>query len=224
METAGIQNPTTTKERKTYKPIDIKITSNDLCQFLFGFSLTKENLPKIIERLEEDNKIVRTKYGLPPIEMLKENPREYKRRLEAVTKAIGVTILPKIMCGSFFEEIPIAGGVFIPSSDSGSLEDKIGVDIQEETLDDLIKSIRTLEHELIHALQAKRYPSMPIEIQEYEAYVANINLKYLRENPDAIESVFFDFFLGGSVRTWYKMMNNEAEKKGLQPIIPNYQK
>jgi len=216
MESDEIQNPT----EQSHKPVDITITSNDLCQYLFGFPLTKENLPKILKRLEEDQQIIRKKYNLPPIEMLKEDPREYQRRLEAIAKAIGVTILPTIMCGSFFEEITIAGAVFISHSESGSLEDKIGVNIEEKTRDDLIRSIKTLEHELIHALQAKRYPSMPIEIQEYEAYVANINLKYLRENPKAIKNAFFDFFLGGSVRTGYKIMNENAAKRGLPPIIP----
>jgi hypothetical protein len=218
METAELPPNQTTKTKEA----PIKITSNDLCEFLFGLPLTKENLPQILRRLEEDNQIIRRKYDLPPIQMLKDNPREYQRRLEEKAKAIGVTILPKSMCGSFFEEAPMAGAAFISHLESGSLDDKIGVDIKEETLNDLIRSIINLEHELIHALQAKRYPSMPIEIQEYEAYVSNINLKYLRENPDAIEDVFFDFFLGGSVRTWYKIMNEEASKRGLPTIIPPY--
>jgi len=227
METAEITQTIELTNKSPEKPSALKsteITSDDLCQFILGLPLHKDNLPKILQRLEEDQQKTRKKYDLPPIPMLREDPREYQRRLIEKAKKIGVTILPKIACGSFFEETPAAGAVFISSSDSGSSENKIGVDIKEDSLDNLIRSIKELEHELIHALQNKKYPSMPIEIQEYEAYASGINLIYLQKNPDEIKEIFFDFFIGGSVRTWYKLINEEASKKGLPAVTPSYKR
>jgi hypothetical protein len=63
---------------------------------------------------------------------------------------------------------------------------------------------------------------MPIELMEYEAYVANVNLQYLKEHPEQIAEVFFDFFIGGSVRFFYEQENKLRKAKGLPPLTPPY--
>ncbi|MGB9883219.1 MAG: hypothetical protein ACPLRN_01750 [Microgenomates group bacterium] len=215
------ESPCQLGQRKETKQLIPEITAEDLCQFLTGFSLTPENYSKIIQRLRTDRDIVRKKYGLPPLEMLKDNPREFERSLQEIATGIGVTILPRIACGSFFEEILSAKAVFLSSSDTGSENDKIGVDIKDETLAELIKSLLALEHELIHAQQHIRYPQMPLEVTEYEAYVASVNLKALEEDPTLIRDAFFDFFVGGSTRTGYRLLNEDRKRRGLPAVIPD---
>lgn len=194
------------------------ISSEAISMYLFGvLPDSEQNLSVILGKLKEDKKIVRQKYGLPPEEMLKDNPREYEIRLRAIAKKLGVDIVPTTSCGRFFKENS-AGGVFLSASDAGNK--KIGVDIKKTSLDEYIKSLRVLEHEIIHALQAKRYPRMPIELQEYEAYVAGVNIKYLEENPEAIRYALLEFFLYASINTGYRLLNASRKDKGLPPVIP----
>lgn len=110
---------------------NIWIPTEKLAKFLLGIELRPENYNKILPKLRNDRNIIRTKYGLPPREMLLENPREYEHQLRKIANKIGVSILE---CGNAFEESPMAGGIFIQSSESGSLEDKIGVDINDKEI------------------------------------------------------------------------------------------
>lgn len=215
------ESPLQLGQRGEAEQLIAEITAENLCQFLTGFSLTPENYPKIIQKLRTDRDIVRKKYRLPPLEMLKDNPREFERSLKEIARRIGVTILPRIACGSFFEETHTAMAVFLPSSDTGSIEDKIGVDIKDETLAELIKSLLALEHELIHAQQHVRYPRMPLEVSEYEVYVASVNLEALEEDPTLIKDAFFDFFVGGSTRIGYRLLNEDRKRRELPLVIHN---
>jgi len=215
--------PVSDEEKKKEEGKDdesLRVTTDALSEYLFGIKPdSEENLRRILERLKEDKEIVRAKYGLPPEEMLRSDPSEYERRLREIAKRLGVTILPKIGCGSFFEENPLAGAVYL-SGDSGGAA-KIGVDIKRnEEMSDYIGSLRALEHEIIHALQAKRYPRMPIELLEYEAYVVGANLVYLEKDLEAIRDVFLGFFVGGSTNIDYRLMNQERASRGLPPVIP----
>ena len=167
----------------------------------------KKDDPEIIERIIEDQKIIREKYGLP--KETKSIPiTDYERLLRDIAKKLGVNIRAKSDCGDFFNKTPLAGGVY-----SGDLK-YAGVDIDKETKETYIRSLSTLEHELIHALQHKLSPAMPIELMEYEAYIAGGNTKYLKTNPRAVE-VIFGMAIGSSVNHWYKSMSKERSSEVL---------
>lgn len=121
--------------------------------------------------------------------------------------------------GDFFGENPAVGGVFFED------QNKIGVDINRNgTEGDYIRSLTILEHELVHALQSLRYPQMPLEIMEYQAYAANANIQKLKKDPSLLKDAFFDFFLVKSVRIGYRLKNQEREEKGLPQILPECKK
>lgn len=63
---------------------------------------------------------------------------------------------------------------------------------------------------------------MPIELQEYEAYIAGANIEYFIQHPEAIEEILFNFFIGISVRNYYRLENNRRKKRGDPPLIPEY--
>lgn len=46
-----------------------------------------------------------------------------------------------------------------------------------------VKNIKVLEHELVHALQYKEHPEMPIQQKEFEAYMAADALDDILRNP-----------------------------------------
>lgn len=215
----------TSAETQTNTRYEIRISTETLANHLLGLELKPENYQRILAKLKKDQQIIRTKYGLPDKEMLLNDPGEYERFLKEIAEKLGVTILPKIECGNFFENNLIAGAAFFEAEETGSLNDKIGVDIKNYNLEEYIKSLKKLEHEMIHAFQSERYPRMPIELKEYEAYVAGLNLNYLlKENPDNFNILynFFDLFIGGSIRFWYILENEKRQQTNDPPLIPTY--
>lgn len=158
--------------------------------------------PDLLDRMEEDQIRVREKYGLPSRDYKFANPAEYERYLRDLAEVNGVQIRPKSDCGNFFEENPIAGAVYFDHNKS------IGVGIEKTDIKKYFEGVTSLEHETIHSLQDKYYPEMPIEVMEYEAYVANWNIDYLRSDKEAIK-VVFDFGIGISVGHWYKEQSEE---------------
>ncbi|MEK7579568.1 MAG: hypothetical protein AAB460_03515 [Patescibacteria group bacterium] len=168
--------------------------------------------PKMIERLRDDQKIIRAKYQLPESTAIP-NPADYERLLRNIAKELAVEIKERSACGSFFTENFFAGGVHFKG------EKKIGVDIKRRNLLEYRKDLRVLEHELIHALQGLNSPQMPIELAEYEAYIAGCNIEFMRtdSNIKNLES-FFSFFIGGSVNHYYKYLSNKEGRK----IIPKW--
>ncbi len=173
--------------------------ANKLSEHLLGL---KTNDPKIVERLIEDQNIIRAKYNLPPRKAISNLP-EYERLLRNIAQSIGVSIKEKSECGKFFEENSV-GGVHFEN------DNKIGVNINKNTKQSYTNSLNSLEHELIHALQHHFSPRMPIELMEYEAYIAGGNNEFLRESPEGVEVVFSDL-IGASIRWWY---SQESKNKG----------
>ena len=172
-----------------------------LCELLTGM---RPDDKRITDRLRDDQKIVRQKYDLPENRMVRvANPVEYIDMLRKTAKKEKISIREKNEFGNFFEEHGAAGAVYFEENNS------IGVDISYESKLDLRKSAQMLEHEMIHALQKKYYPEMPVEIMEYEAYLASWNIDFLEEDPDVIHDVFA-FYVYGSVKFSYS-------EKGLKP-------
>lgn len=75
--------------------------------------------------------------------------------------------------------------------------------------------MKALEHEIVHALQDKRYPEMPIELKEYEAYMVNASIDYLRDHKDDVKWIL-QLFLLSSVETDYRFRIAEGKD------IPDY--
>lgn len=180
--------------------------SSRLAEYITG--LRPED-PKMIERIASDQEIIRAKYKLPSWDL---SPSELERALRQIAEELGVTVRPTHELQRFFEENPFAGAVYSP-------EDKeIAANINTTALRDYYKSLQVFEHELIHAIQDKLSPRMPIEEMEYEAYVAGINIKYLREDPEAINEILFNFLIGSSINIHYKL---ESERRG-QKVVPSW--
>ncbi len=159
--------------------------------------------PKMVDRLIEDQKIIRTKYDLPYYYEFNSIP-EYEDFLYNIAKKYGTDIRTKSECGKFFDEVPFANGVAFGDINA------VGLNIDKETDKTYTKSLLVLEHELIHVMQKNQTPAMPTEHREYEAYISGLNIDAIREHPNDLE-VIFSFLIGGSVNTWY---NLESKEKG----------
>lgn len=183
-------------------------TTTKLAEYIIGMSPED---PAIIDRLIEDQKIIRSKYGLPDKEVI--SPGEYEYVLRNLARSLGVTIQEKSECGNFFEEYSQAGAVNFDE------EKKIGVSIDKNDLQAYVSGLNQLEHELIHSLQHERSPRMPVELMEYEAYIAGGNNELLREHPEMAKMVF-EYLIGNSVKVWYDL---ESKKRGekVKPIWQN---
>ncbi len=184
--------------------------SSRLAEYITGI---RPDDPKMAERIVEDQSIIRAKYGLPPREGAFEDITEYERFLRARAKEIGVSVRTKSECGTFFEDSRMADGVYF------SGRKVIGTTMNNESYDKYAKSIVTLEHEYIHAEQERSAARMPIELMEYEAYVAGLNKKFILKKPEDIDWVVFQFFIGGSVWHWYKERNSN-KKENDPEVVP----
>ena len=163
--------------------------------------------PKILERLIEDQKIIRAKYNLPAFDSLKGyGITNYERFLKGIAEKFKVKINETSNCGSFFKENPDADGVYIAE------ENKIGLDIDKTSVYTYNASLQLLEHELIHAMQIQYYPLMPVELMEYEAYVSFVNLSKMSD-PEMAAMFLFNCGFLDSVRYGYE---EASRKKGLE--------
>ena len=173
-----------------------------LAEYITGMRPEDE---KMVDRLAEDQKVIRAKYHLPAIGEIS-LLTDYERYLRQRAEELGVEIRPTSACGDFFKEYPMAGGV------SFGNEKRIGMNVVKDDADTYKRSLAILEHELIHALQAKDSPLMPIELKEYEAYIARGNMDYLRTNQRAIEAVF-GLLIGSSVNMWYSSRSKQLQSE-----------
>lgn len=196
-EEISVTKPESLEKNEGKESVDF---ATKLSEYITGL---KPEDPQIIERLIEDQKIIRAKYDLPKREAIS-NPYEYERALRSIADSLGVSIKSKSECGSYFEEYTGIGAAHFEN------ENKIGIDINRSNLESYSKSMSTLEHELIHALQHKNSPRMPIELMEYEAYIACGNNEILRDNQDLVKTVF-QYLIGTSVMHWY---TQESKNRG----------
>jgi hypothetical protein len=180
--------------------------SSRLIEYATGL---KPDDPRMGDKLVEDTKRIEVKYNLPPIA----GPlAEIEHRLREIARENKVDIREKSACGSFFKENPYEG-VYLSELNVA------GVDIDKNEKEKYWKSLLALRHELIHALQHIQYPSMPIEVMEYEAYMGSgLSADRLKQNPDKIETVL-GFFLSSSVSFWYNE-ENKKRKQGESKIKP----
>ncbi|MBP9760522.1 MAG: hypothetical protein KBD24_04150 [Candidatus Pacebacteria bacterium] len=186
-----------------------------LLEYVTG--LTLENPEAVVDRLTQDQKVIRAKYGLPERTMRFDAPAEYERILRAKAKEYGVEIRSPMEFGSFFKDHGYAGGIH------DELGKRVGVGFAGiGSSDNYQKWLGVLEHEIIHAGQKKHSPDMPIEGKEYEAYVADSSFRHLRgksqEEMRRSLELYFSFLMGGSVRHWY----DEKSRGQKTPMNPEW--
>jgi hypothetical protein len=171
-----------------------------LAHYLTGMDIAD---PALIERIEQDQHVVREKYSLPPFVLKTVAPAEYERELHTLAQKHNIEIRSTHDFDAFFKEHPYAGGAHFEGAG-------IAVDVNKnESLEEYRLSLSRLEHELIHALQAKLSPRMPIEVMEYEAYIATGNTEVLKKERGLIE-MLFSMLIGGSVLHWYSTQRNKS--------------
>lgn len=257
--------------------------NGDIVETIMGVKFVPENYRAIAEQMIEDQSIVRQKYGLPPMEMLINNPLEYMVQLKRIANENEIRIRRGCEFQDFFTTNTDAAAVLmdefeetivLPEEDYkdevynrfmeyiGFMEKKLfdngadrlakkypdlnieslkaevealnesekrkdreyitaleklyakrGIPVRELfDIRNIAKYCHSFEHELIHGLQKIRYRSMPIELGEYEAYIAGCNTSMLRSFLEAgneekvghfIEIIFL-FYIRGSVNFWYQ--------------------
>lgn len=134
---------------------------------------------QIASRFTEDKHIVRHKYSLPDEALWLHQPDKYYHQLEIISRKAGIQIKNREEFGDFFKENRLATAVYL------SAEDVIAMKKMQESdsLSEIASKSATLEHELIHAFQARRYPGMTLIRKEYEAYVAHGNEEIFITKP-----------------------------------------
>lgn len=114
--------------------------------------------------------IIMRKYGLPESTYRWNDPKRYIEQIEEIAKEHGVKIRSRHEFELFFKENPKAKAWFHGKyvfHDSMMVTTPLP---NEEEWFQLRAKANQLSHEIVHALQQERYPRMPVEEQEREAY------------------------------------------------------
>lgn len=166
-------------QQEIVKPIDKIIedrfsqTKTDrLVEHLTGFNFED---PRLMDKLVEDHNDFRSKYDLPDLRTKFTDPNQYELLLREIAQKNEIEIAPKSDHKEYFEKNKDAEAVY------SRKEGKIFADINNENNHDHIRSLTVLEHELIHALQHRKYPEMKFEEREYEAFLALPSLSTLKD-------------------------------------------
>lgn len=184
-----------------------------LVEYITGFN---QDTPSetIIDKIEKDQKIIREKYGLPSLEYVKENLSEHERYLRKLAEENKVQIREKSDCGKYFgEDINCSANFF-------EKEGRIGTTINKTSYEEYMKSIDSLEHEIIHSCQIIKFPKMTIEQMEYEAYVAGVDTNSLYEGFSNQNVSRFFRKIESSVKAWYEE-KSEGKPVEIKPVWDN---
>ncbi len=206
-------HPLRTENREPKREAPSSFTQK-LVLHLTGF---KTDDVRIIDKLIADKVRLRAKYQLPPLARRRSNPQEYEKELRGLAQKYKTQVRSSSESGEFFQVHPYAHAAHVPE------DHRAIVDLDKEDRNTYALSLGDLEHELIHAMQSILSPRMPIELQEYEAYIAaNFNyLEDLKNEPnlaETIEAIFW--YVAGSVDHWY----SEQSKKRGEDLRPEWEK
>jgi hypothetical protein len=168
-----------------------------------GGKYTSIDDPEFMKALINDNAIIRQKYNLPPIELQRNNPGEYVYTLSNQAEQSGIPVVDIRNLEKFVRENPEAGAVYVSGSGSsfGS-----GPFIAVNPSEDLVAQASVLNHEYIHAMQNVKYPGMPIEVMEYEAYVGQATNPIVRLWGDYRGDWLFGRTINGSSYWYYQQL------------------
>lgn len=198
---AGATGVVDDTEQRSLKRLN-QTTTERLIEMLTGMSATD---PRFIERIKEDKQIVRKKYDLPPEEMRTLDPREYYHSLLQIAVRNGLNIKPKDWAAEFFIKNPETDAKFEPDTMT------IVYDFDEENIKKIRRSLIKFEHELVHGLQALKYPNMPIEVKEYEAFIINTPVAFIEKSSPSLRPSIFGNSLMVSVMNWYERQEKEPK-------------
>lgn len=184
-----------------------EVVRNKLIYHLTGIIWDGSNQEEIANKVLEDKAIIRQKYGLPNRNEIIDDPMEYLRKLEKIANDNNILVRKGYEFELLFNKTGNKG-LYDPDNNQLIVSDKL---YNTETISEFQLYVFVYEHELIHALQQLRYPSMPIELQEYEAYItADLSEYYLTTKPnDAIDFIFASK-VPGSLRNYYRRENIET--------------
>lgn len=163
-----------------------------LCEYITGLQLDD---PALIDRIVEDHKIIRSKYGLPSRDAVFDDPTGYERLLHEIAAELGVTVTDTSDCSNLLQMLPEIEAAYMNRGK------RIAADVDRSNVNLYTYSLLALEHECIHAAQFSHSPSMPHEAKEYEAFIAGGSMRVLTQNPEVIEMVFR--MIDSSVTTFY---------------------
>lgn len=180
-ESVTINQSETVSVEKIIEDRFSQIKADRLSEYVIGLRLDD---PKLLDRLQEDQLAVRAKYKLLDRDYKFANPSEYEKYLTELARSNDIEIRPVNEYGKFFAEQNISRAAYLEE------ERTVVNSVDKTTRETYLRGIIQLEHELIHGLQHKYYPEMPIELAEYEAYVASWNIDYLRDHQENLKTVF----------------------------------
>lgn len=186
-------------------------TDERLIEVLVGDKIGSSHL---VNRLETDKEVVRLKYDLPPEEMLRQNPGEYYGRLLTMAEQNGLAIRPREWDKEFFDNNDVTAKF---EMDTGT----IVFDLNDENERKLRISLKAFEHELVHGLQVAKYPNMPIEVMEYEAYVVSAPIELMKRSGKSMDLKVFVHEVAGSVMNWYKRQGEWPEWNDPEYFLKN---
>lgn len=181
-----------------------------LCEYITGLKIDD---PKLMDKLEEDHKMVRSKYYLPDLKVKFRDLSEYELRLRIAVQELESEVIPSSDFGGILDKNKNTNTNHRPLGAYSRRTGKIGVDIEKGNRKAYNKSLVVLEHERIHLAQHKRYPDMEIEKREYEAYIAVANMNNFRKLLDNDSLSYFFKHVQGSVNSHYEQKSKSMEVK-----------
>jgi hypothetical protein len=185
----------------TNQIFDADSSLNPLVTAVTGGKYSDINDPEFILAGINDNQIIRQKYGLPSQLLQNNSPEEYIYALTRQSEESGIPVMDIRNFEAYRRDNPNAGAFFSPGGTSNLGSDAfIAINPSKE---EIYLQAGELSHEYIHSQQNIRYPGMPIEVMEYEAYVGQ-----MRYPANLLEGKNRDFLMGwrisGSATSFYK--------------------
>ena len=160
---------------------------------------------------------VKAKYHLPECGYMWSDPERYIKEAEKYAKAHGIQIRPKHEFQGYFgmeehrdaEAVSLSENVFRNNTvvvARASQSDWYG----------LRRRAKQFAHELVHAIQGEKYPRMPLEKAEREAYYYQMLTPHFfikhRDNPDFV-SHYLNTVIPRGIKSSCEIARKSEEKK-----------
>ena len=160
---------------------------------------------------------VRAKYQLPECAGRWENPSGYIDKITKFAKEKGVPIRPKDEFQPFFEKYKNAKAAII--------DNNLVVERASESDWFALRALANqLSHEIVHGLQNQKYPRMPDEEAEREAFYYQMitpeTIRRYKDNPEFLH-LFINEIVEADIKT--SCANDEAIRKDRSPSANNNQ-
>lgn len=166
-------------------------------------NITKEDLPTF---LSEKRAELRDKYKVPDrtgVSKGLETPSDYCHKLFIQAESEGFDVVTDFENYAVEHDLPEGSGACFAEDTDNKIHLKRGFNPNN------VPEVKELEHELVHALQYKVYPDMPIEQKEFEAYIVADGLDEIFKKENLRDQLFS--LINNSVAV-YNQINNSNEK------------